>query len=229
MPRSPRRPPSTAQHKSKAAAEDVFPSPTLSVRRIGSCGQPYHEPNSFRHCNTRTASCILIVRQRSHVMHLLSTPFVIAVILLVVLAVISAFFRQPAGVPRANGKQAYEAVPALLTPAERSFFGVLRQAVGSDYHLFAKVRLADIVRPVRSPSRSGRQLAFNRITGKHVVFVLCDMERLRIVGVIELDDSSHATFERGFRDALVDSALADAGIPVLRVPARQSLLAGADS
>jgi hypothetical protein len=117
---------------------------------------------------------------------------------------------------------AYEAIPALLTPAERSFFGVLQQALASDYQIFAKVRLADIVRPVRSPSRSGWQSAFNRITGKHVDFVLCDSARLGIVAVVELDDSTHDRFERGIRDSLVDTALADARIPVLRVSARQA-------
>jgi len=116
----------------------------------------------------------------------------------------------------------YEAVPALLTPAERSFFGVLQQVVASNYQVFAKVRLADIVRPVRNPSRSGWQSAFNRISGKHVDFVLCDVSRLSVVAVIELDDQTHKRFDRGVPDTLVDSALADAGIPVLRVPTRQS-------
>lgn len=62
----------------------------------------------------------------------------------------------------------YEAVPELLSPAERSFFGVLQQVVASEYLIFAKVRLADVVRPVRGGSRSVWQSAFNRISGKHV-------------------------------------------------------------
>jgi very-short-patch-repair endonuclease len=110
----------------------------------------------------------------------------------------------------------------LITPAERSFFGVLHQALASDYHLFVKVRLADIVRPVQGPSRSGRQAAFNRISSKHVDFVLCDLALLKVVGVIELDDSTHERFERGIRDGFVDSALTTAGIPVLRFSARHS-------
>lgn len=149
-------------------------------------------------------------------------PVLIALILLVALVVVVvAFFRRFAGAPRADRRHAYEAV-ALLTPAERSFFGVLQQALSSDYQIFAKVRLADIVRPVQGSSRSGWQSAFNRITGKHVDFVICNSERLHVVGVVELDDSTHARLDRGVRDGLVDSALADAGIAVLRVPARQS-------
>jgi len=150
-------------------------------------------------------------------------PFIILVVIVVILTVARAFLRPANRAAKpSGGAPAYEAVPALLTPAERSFFGVLQQALASDYQIFAKVRLADIVRPVKSPSRSGWQSAFNRITGKHVDFVLCDSERLGIVAVVELDDRTHERFERGVRDSLVDTALADAKIPVLRVSARQA-------
>jgi hypothetical protein len=53
---------------------------------------------------------------------------------------------------------AYEPQDALLTPAECSFFGVLEQVAGSQFRLFAKVRLADIVKPAQGENRSGRQL-----------------------------------------------------------------------
>lgn len=155
-------------------------------------------------------------------MHI-SAPLIIVVVASVLLAIAAIWVlllgRRQAAQTVAG---AYEAVPALLTPAERSFFGVLQQAVASDYQIFAKVRLADIVRPVRNPSRSGWQSAFNRITGKHVDFVLCDSSSLGVVAVIELDDRTHGRFERGVRDGLVDSALTDARIPVLRVSAQQS-------
>jgi hypothetical protein len=149
---------------------------------------------------------------------------------LIVVVVLMALFVVAASCVRLINRQktakpvsgAYEAVPALLTAAERSFFGVLQQTVASEYQVFAKVRLADIVRPVSNPSRSGWQSAFNRIAGKHVDFVLCDSTRLGVVAVIELDDRTHERPERRDRDGLVDSALADARIPVLRVSAQQS-------
>jgi len=57
---------------------------------------------------------------------------------------------------------------SLLTPAERNFFAALQRAVGEDYHLFAKVRLPDIV-SLRDwvTGKDGRN-AFNRISPKHV-------------------------------------------------------------
>lgn len=154
-------------------------------------------------------------------MHLF--PLIVVVVIVVILVVAGALLRPADRATKPPGSApAYEAIPASLTPAERSFYGVLQQALASNYHIFAKVRLADIVRPVRSPSRSGWQSAFNRITGKHVDFVICDSERLGIVAVVELDDRTHERIERGVRDNLVDTALADAGIPVLRVSARQA-------
>jgi hypothetical protein len=159
----------------------------------------------------------------SNGMQLLSTPLLVGLVVLVALAIVAGLFRMLVGAPRARKVTiAYEPVPTLLTPAERSFFGVLQKALASDYQVFVKVRLADIVRPARNPSRSGWQSAFNRITSKHVDFVLCDLASLSVVGVIELDDRTHEKFERGVRDGLVDSALSDAGIPVLRVPASKS-------
>jgi hypothetical protein len=50
------------------------------------------------------------------------------------------------------GTSAYEAVPEFLSPAERSFFGVLQQAVASEYQIFAKVRLADVFVPSGIPA-----------------------------------------------------------------------------
>ncbi|MBN1460459.1 MAG: DUF2726 domain-containing protein [Armatimonadetes bacterium] len=106
----------------------------------------------------------------------------------------------------------------LLTKAERSFFGVLRQAVGDDYLLFAKVRLADLVWiPQGTKSRQKHQ---NRVNPRHIDFVLCDHDAIRPLLAIELDDSSHARSDRRSRDAFVDAALAAAGLPLLRIPAR---------
>ncbi len=149
-------------------------------------------------------------------------PIIFVAIIIIVLVIVGKIFgSRLVTASEANAKN-YEAVPSLLTQAERSFFGVLQQSLASDYQIFAKVRLADIVRPVRNSSHSGWQSAFNRISGKHVDFLLCDLERLNVIGVIELDDRTHERFERGLRDSLVDSALANAGIPILRISTRQS-------
>jgi hypothetical protein len=159
-------------------------------------------------------------------MHSFAAIFVL-LILFAAVAAVTAFLRvlvagsKKAGAESVPDQSDYESV-ALLSPAERSFFGVLHQAVALEYQIFAKVRVADIIHPARGQSRSSWQKAFNRITGKHVDFVLCERGSLQVLAAIELDDSTHSTLERGVRDGLIDSALANAHIPVLRIPARES-------
>ena len=114
----------------------------------------------------------------------------------------------------------YQRKDYLLTKAERSFFGVLQQAVGDRYLVFAKVRLADLV--FLPSGTEKRQSHFNRIQSKHIDFVLCDHDVVRPLLAIELDDSSHNRTDRQDRDTFVNSALIAAGLPILHVPARAS-------
>jgi len=114
----------------------------------------------------------------------------------------------------------YDKVGSLLTIAERSFYGVLCQALDSHYQIFAKVRLSDLVE-VRWGT-SGAQGHQNRINQKHVDFVLCTANDLTPQLVIELDDSSHARRDRQERDAFIDAALAAAGLPILHVQAHRT-------
>lgn len=116
----------------------------------------------------------------------------------------------------------YESYDSLLSPAERSFFGVLQQALQGEFTPLAKVRLADILRVHRSVSAQRRAAAFNRVSSKHADFVICASDTFRVVGVIELDDNSHRRYARQRRDQFLDAALAAAGIPVLHIPAQRS-------
>ena len=113
----------------------------------------------------------------------------------------------------------YRRKEALLTGAERSFFGVLQQVAGERYELFAMVRLADLIEVV--PGTEKWRSHFNRIQSKHVDFALCDERTLQPLLAIELDDSSHSRQKRQERDAFVDAALEEAGLRLLRVPARK--------
>lgn len=75
---------------------------------------------------------------------------------------------------RKKGTASYILLPALLTPAERSFYGVLISAVGDSALVFSKVRVADVLKPQKGLDRSNWQRAFNRISSKHFDFVLCN-------------------------------------------------------
>jgi hypothetical protein len=114
----------------------------------------------------------------------------------------------------------YQKVEALFSPAERSFLGVLHQAVGNNASIFGKVRVADVVEPKAGLGRSAWQKAFNRISAKHFDFLLCDKEGLSVACAIELDDGSHNSKRRQERDEFLKGVCEAAGVPLIQVPAK---------
>ena len=108
----------------------------------------------------------------------------------------------------------------LLTRAERAFFAALQEASGGRYLICAKVRLEDLLWLPKGTV--GRQPFRNRVRSRHVDFVLCRPEDIRPMLAIELDDRSHDAEDRKARDTFVNDALADAGLPILRVRAARS-------
>lgn len=110
----------------------------------------------------------------------------------------------------------------LVSPTELAFYKILVQSVGSDVAIAPKVRLADLIAPGQRLSRSGWQKDFNRLAMKHVDFVLFDQNNGAVIGVVELDDSSHSTLEAGVKDAFKNAVLNSAGIQITRFNARRS-------
>ena len=138
----------------------------------------------------------------------------IASLIVLIAALLARFLSNP------SSRSSYRKTDELLSPAERSFFGVLRQAVDSDLYIFAKVRLADLLWLPKDTK--GRQAQLNRILSKHIDFVLCDASTTSPRLLVELDDSSHRKASRERRDAFVDEAVRAASLPILRVPAKRS-------
>lgn len=113
----------------------------------------------------------------------------------------------------------YSLTKYLFSNAERSFFGVLLQAVGSTGIVFSKVRVADVIAPRKGLKRPDWQRAFNAISAKHFDFLVCDPNDCAVLLAIELDDSSHNSEQSQARDALIDNACNSAGLPLLRIKA----------
>lgn len=112
----------------------------------------------------------------------------------------------------------------MFTDAEAAFLRVLDTAVGREYRVFSKVRMADLLTPSRNHHRGfvDWHSAFNKVKSKHVDFVLCDTTSLKPVLGLELDDKSHDDEDRQKRDEFVNDAFDKAGIPLSRVRVRRS-------
>lgn len=137
--------------------------------------------------------------------------FFLFIIVIIIVAVIS----------KAMGRSttlAYKEA-SLLSKAEEKFFFALLKAMGDEFHIWGKIRLADIIKP-DATTREEYFRAFNRIKAKHVDFALIDKDTLDIICAIELDDKSHNREDRMARDEFVDAALRAVGIPILHFKVR---------
>jgi len=138
------------------------------------------------------------------------------IVLLVVGFMLFTKKSQSSAVPKENNSFPYFKIQALLTPAELSFYHVLKIAMLDEYDIFAKVRLADLVSVNKGVDRAEWGKAFNKIKAKHIDFVLCDKNTSEILCAIELDDQSHSQAKRQQRDEFVSKVLDVTKIPFAR-------------
>lgn len=115
----------------------------------------------------------------------------------------------------------YQPAKALFSAAERSFLGVLDQAVGPEHRVFGKVRVADIASLKTGLGSSARQGALNRIAAKHFDFIVCRASDLSVVCAVELNDKSHASQRAQSRDEFLANVCQTINLPLLTFPARQ--------
>lgn len=137
---------------------------------------------------------------------------VIPIFLFVVVLLIST------KLPR-TGKMGFPYIPAkgLFSAAERKFMTELDLAVGPQYRVFGKVRIADIATVKSGLNRSSHQTALNRIAAKHFDFVVCRRVDLGLVCAVELNDSSHNTKRAQRRDGFVFQVCQTIGLPLWNV------------
>jgi Protein of unknown function (DUF2726)/Topoisomerase DNA binding C4 zinc finger len=155
----------------------------------------------------------------------MSSLIVIAIVLVVLGLVVTILknlnISSPSPSNQPDLELTFESCGELFSPAERSFFGVLQQALGNSYAVFGKVRLGDVVQPVKGLGKGLSQTARNKVNLKHIDFVICRADDLSLIATVELDDGSHQRKDRSERDAFVDQALKSAGIPLVRFAAKK--------
>jgi len=108
--------------------------------------------------------------------------------------------------------------PYLLSKGEKVFFDMLIQSISPDLYICPKVRVADLIEVDLPKSDKKFWASFNKISKKHVDFVLCNRTDFAPVLVIELDGGSHKVSSRSQRDIFINDAFAQAMIPILHIP-----------
>ena len=146
---------------------------------------------------------------------------ILAVVLIVVIALFVLMKSKTQG-ELESADYPYTKQAVLFSPAERSFLGVLAQALGNQVQVFGKVRVADVITPKKGMPRGEWQKAFNKISGKHFDFIVCNKDDLSIICAVELDDSSHQSINRQKRDLFLEGACNASSVPLIQVPAKAS-------
>lgn len=148
-------------------------------------------------------------------------PLLIVVVVVVVLVVIagsgpSGRLRQWSGSAddRLHGAR-FHMEPLLVNQAERSAWEFLQHAGLGQQHIFAKVRLEDVVSAHAADGRTWNA-ARSRIKSSHVDFLLTDQD-FRPILAVEVDGASHRGERAAERDAMKDRIFAMADLPLLRL------------
>lgn len=105
---------------------------------------------------------------------------------------------------------------SLFTSAENKFQLLLEQALGGQYKVVNRVKLADILTIRKGVSKKASQTALKNAENKYLDFVVCDRETMQMVGVIDLVDTQGKGYKVK-KDWFVSGALEAAGISHVRI------------
>jgi hypothetical protein len=104
----------------------------------------------------------------------------------------------------------YRKRKSLMSEAELKFYNALEKAVPEgEIKILSKVRILDIVEPTKRG-----YLYMNKISSKHIDFLLCKKEDMSPALAIELDDSTHE--KRKERDNFKNKVMEVSGLQLER-------------
>jgi hypothetical protein len=114
----------------------------------------------------------------------------------------------------------YAVKKSLSSGAELAIYRKLCEAIGTDYAVFTKVRLGDVLHLANEPA--DRKYHNNQIQCKHFDFLLCHTGTHQPLLAIELDDDSHLRFRSQQSDTFKGRVCKQAGLHLLRLHVQES-------
>ena len=108
----------------------------------------------------------------------------------------------------------------LFTPVERTFLGLIEEAVGNEFRILCRVKMGDILTIHQSTDKKTSKNAASRAGSKHLDFVLCSKDDMSPIIAIDLVHSSGKDGYKAQRDFYVSGALDAAHIPHVRIKVR---------
>lgn len=107
----------------------------------------------------------------------------------------------------------YKKRTSVMNSSETAFFFELEKQLPQGYHIFPKMRIADLI---DATDGYGLRYRKNKILPKHIDFAICD-SYFKPIMAIELNGSSHNRADRIERDQLVNEIFRVASLPLKTV------------
>lgn len=104
----------------------------------------------------------------------------------------------------------------LFTTAEKNFQVLIEQALGNQYKVINRVRLADLLTIRKGVSQKASQAAIKNAENKYLDFVICERDTMKLLGVIDLVDTQGKGYKIK-KNWFVSGALEASGIPHVRI------------
>lgn len=112
----------------------------------------------------------------------------------------------------------YRMITSVLTPREKTaYYIIFNYCTKNNLALFSKIRLADFITPQNTSYNRDFYLWFNKISAKHVDFLIVQQGSFRPLLAIEIDDTTHYRADRKERDIFVNNIYFSIGLPVLHL------------
>jgi hypothetical protein len=108
----------------------------------------------------------------------------------------------------------------LFTPVERTFLGLIEEAVGGEFRILCRVKMSDILAVRQTADKKSSKNAASRAGSKHLDFVLCSKKDMSPVMAIDLVHSGGKDGYKNQRDFFVSGALDAAHLPHVRIKVR---------
>lgn len=109
----------------------------------------------------------------------------------------------------------------LCDPNERRFLGALVMAVGDEYLIMTKVRVADLMLLSKQLDEKAKKNAYDKVSRDHVDFVLCRKHNTEVVCAIDLFDRSNLSIDSARRARFLDDLFKNAQLPFVRFGHKQ--------
>jgi len=139
--------------------------------------------------------------------------FVLIIVALFIIAGLFKYLEIKYG--KKEGKMPYFLSNSVFTKNEYNFYKILKPIADErEVIILPKIRIADFVYCKKDIKNYWTW--FNKISKKHVDFLLCD-KSLRPLLAIEVDDVSHDRLDRVERDKFVEAVYKHIGLDVMRV------------